>query len=175
MSARGCIKEVLLSEYLDGEMPAERVKSVREHLSRCWECNAVYERMKADRSLLLEYLPDPSPPAHMKQQLLRKIHAAPESRSRWGIMAWIGLGRPLPFVSRACTYATAALVCLAVAVSAFQVQRHLENKKILAEIDRSGAQWAARDFSMNPFNIDIKGAPLQVTTENPFKSYLNER
>jgi len=175
MSERDCIKEILLSEYLDGELAEDALKDVCEHLECCRECNAVYARMKADRSSLLEYLPDPIPPAHMKQQLLRKITAAAENRRHSGIMAWIGLGRPFPSASRALAGAAACVVVLAVVLSSFQFQRHLENKKILAEIDRSGAQWAARNFSLNPFDIDIQGAPLQVTTENPFKSYLNER
>lgn len=175
MSARKCTKEILLSEYLDGELPADAEKNVREHLSCCRECNAVYERLKADLSLLLQCLPNPNPSSHLRQQLLAKIDAASESAGRSGIMNWIGPGRLIPSASKAWAAAAACVVFAAVAVSAFQIQRHFDNKKILAEIDRSAAQWAARDFSLNPFNIDIQGAPLQVTTENPFKSYLNER
>ncbi len=175
MSTRGCIKESLLSEYLDGELPAGAARNIREHLSCCRECNAVYEKLKDDRRLLLEYLPDPNPPEHLKQRLFANITAASKSGNRSGIMGWIGLGRLFPSASRAWAAAAACLVFMAVAVSVFQIQQHFENKKILAEIDRSGAQWAARDFSLNPFDIDIQGAPLRVTMENPFKSYLNER
>jgi anti-sigma factor RsiW len=171
MSAKACIKEILLSEYLDGELPVDAVKYIREHLAGCRKCRAAYERMKADRSLLLECLPDPAPPAHLKLKLLRKIDSAQEDSRHFGILARIG--RPFTSASRALAFAAACVVFLAVVVSGLQVQRHFENKKILAEIDRSGAQWAAQDFSLNPF--DIQGAKLQVTTENPFKSYLNER
>ncbi len=174
MDAKTCIKGILLSEYLDGELPADAVKSVREHLSCCRECNAVYERMRHDRGFLRECFPDPDPPAHMKQQLLRKISAESEYRDHAGIMNWIGLGRLFPSASRAWAFAAACAVLLAISASILQVQ-HFENKKILAEIDRSGAQWAARDYSLNPFDIDIQGAPLKATTENPFQSYLNER
>ena len=175
MSGKSCIKEILLSEYLDGELPANAEKEVREHLSGCPECRAIHARMKADRNLLVDHLPAPDPPALMKQQLLRKINAASENRRRSRIMGWIGIGRPFPAASRAWALATACAVFLAAVVSGLQVQRHLENKKILAEIDRSVAQWTTRDFSLNPFDIDMQGAPFQVTTENPFKSYLNER
>lgn len=174
MSARKCIKEIQLSEYLDGELPVDAERAVREHLSCCSECTAVYERLRAEKSLLLQCLPDPNPPSHLKQQLLHKINTEAESSGRSGIMGWIGLGRLAPSASRAWAAAAACVALLAVTVSAFQVQRHFDNKKILAEIDRSGAQWAARDFSMNPFDIDIQGTPLRVTTENPFKPYLNE-
>lgn len=175
MSVSACIKEVLLSEYLDGELSADAAKNVQQHLSCCEDCSAVYNRLKADRHLLLEYLPDPNPPAHMKQQILHRINAESESRKHSGIMSWIGLGQPLSSTSRAWAAAAACVVLLAAVLSAFQVQQHLEKKEILAEIDRSRAQLAARDFSLNPFNIDIQGAPLQVTTENPFKSFLDER
>ena len=67
MSARACIKEILLSEYLDGELPEEAGKNVREHLLGCRNCSDAYERMKADRSLLLECLPDPNPPSRLRQ------------------------------------------------------------------------------------------------------------
>jgi anti-sigma factor RsiW len=175
MGARKCIKEILLSEYLDGELPADAEKAVREHLSLCRECNAAYERLKANHSLLLECLPDPNPPSHLKPQLLHKINTEAESSGRSGIMSWIRLGHLAPSASRAWAAAAACVVLVAMAVSVFQVQRHFDNKRILAEIDSSRAQWAARDFSMNPFDIDIQGTPLRVTTENPFKPYLNER
>jgi anti-sigma factor RsiW len=169
MSRKNCIKEILLSEYLDGELPEDALKNVREHLASCRKCNAVYERMKADRSMLMEYLPDPSPPAHMKSQLMRRIRTAPENGRHSGV-GWL-----FPFSSKAWAFAGAAAVFLAVAISAFQLQRHFEEAKILAEIDRSGAQIAARDFSLNPFNIYIQGAPQQVAAENPFKHFLNDR
>jgi hypothetical protein len=125
--------------------------------------------------LLLECLPDANPPAHMKELLLRKINAASQCRESPGILRWIGPAYLSLSTSRAWAIAAACAFFLAVLLSAFQVQRHFENKKILAEIDRSAAKWAARDFSLNPFNIDVQGAPLQVTTENPFKYFLNER
>ena len=175
MSVSACIKEVLLSEYLDGELSADAAKNVQQHLSCCRDCSAVYDRLKIDRRLLLEYLPDPNPPAHIKQQLLYKINAESESRRHSGIMSWIGLGRPFALTSRTWITAAACVVLLAAVLSAFLVQQNFEKKEILAEIDRSGAQLAAQDFSLNPFNIDIQGAPFQVTTENPFKSFLNER
>ena len=174
MSARKCIKEIQLSEYLDGELPADAEKAVRMHLSLCGECNAVYERLKAGNGLLLECLTEPHPPSHLKQQLLHKINTEAENAGRSGIMGWIGLGRLAPSASRVWAAAAACVVLVAVTVSALQVQRHFDTKKILAEIDRSGAQWAARDFSMNPFDIDIQGTPLRETTGNPFSPYLNE-
>ncbi len=175
MSGRNCIEEIVLSAYLDGELPEDALKKVEEHLLDCRDCNAAYERMKADHSLLLECLPDAIPPEHMKLQLFRKINAAPETSRRSGILSWAGIGRSFPFQSRAWTYACASIVLLAFIITAFQIQRRLEDAKILAEIDRSGTEWAARDYSVNPFNIVYNGIQSQITAKNPFKSYLNER
>lgn len=175
MSAGKCIKEILLSEYLDGELRADAEKNIRGHLSCCRECNAAYQRLKADRSLLLECLPGPNPPSHLRQQLLGKINAASESAGRLGIMNRMGLGLCFPAASRAWAAAATCVVFAAVAMSAFHIHSYFDNKRVLAEMDRSVAQWAARDFSLNPFDIDIQGAPLEVTKENPFNSYLNER
>jgi len=175
MSGRDCLKEILLSQYLDGELPADAAKRVREHLLRCRDCGAVYEQMESGRSLLSEYLPGFIPPAHVKQQLLRRIDAAQKDRRHSGILNWVGLWEPGVFSFRARAFVAACVIILAAALSSFQIHRHLENKKILAEIDRSGAQWAARDFSLNPFDIDVQGAPLHVTRENPFNFYLGKR
>ena len=73
------------------------------------------------------------------------------------------------------TAAAAAVVIVAAVIPTLQLQSHFEDKRMLAEIERSGEQWAARDDSLNPFNIDIQGDPLPVKVENPFESFLNER
>ena len=174
MDKRTCIREISLSEYLDGELPEDALKNVERHLASCLKCHAAFERMKAQNSFLMENLPESNPPAHMKHRLFLRINAEPESRSGRGLVGWIGMKRDAPLTSRAWIYACVSLVFLAVAISAFQFQRYREDSRILAEIDRSREQWAARDYSINPFNIDIKGAPLQITAENPFKPFLNE-
>jgi anti-sigma factor RsiW len=165
----------VLSAYLDGGLPGDALKNVAEHLVNCPDCNSVYERMKADRNLLLEYLPDVIPPAHVKQQLFRRINAAPQIPQRTGILAWTGIGRIFSFEYRAWIFACVSVFLLTAVLSIFQFQRLTEDARILAEIDRSKAEWVARDFSVNPFNIDIQGAPLQAPAENPFKFYLDER
>jgi anti-sigma factor RsiW len=174
MGERNCIKGILLSEYLDGELAQDTLKNVEQHLADCPDCQAAYERMKAQRNFLIEYLPESDPPPDMKHRLSRRINAAPEIRPHGGIMDWTGIGRVFPLASRTWTFAGASIIFLAVLISAFQFQRYRENARILAEIDRSRAQWDARDHSINPFDIDIKGTSLQFHAENPFKPYLEE-
>jgi anti-sigma factor RsiW len=175
MSGKNCIKEILLSEYLDGELSEDAAKTVGDHLRSCEACNDAYERLKAESRLFLEHLRAPDPPAHMKTRLFQRIHEETESGSSSRLLNWLGMGRPFPVLSRAWTAAAAAAVLFAVVVSTLQIERHLEDSKILAEIERSGEQWAVRDDSLNPFNIDIQGNPLPIQVDNPFDSFLNER
>jgi len=175
MSGKECIREILLSTYLDGELSGKDLIRVEKHLSACRDCRAAYEQMKADRDLLLECMPEANPPANVKHQLFRKINAAPEVPEHTGILAWLGVGRVIPVRSKALAAACASVVLFAVLLSVFQYQRRLEDTRILAEIDHSRVEWVARDASENPFDMGARGTPVRITAENPFKSYLNER
>ena len=175
MNSKDCIKEILLSEYLDGELSGDASRNIRNHLAGCKECRSAYEHLKGERSLLQEHLAAPNPPAHMRLQLLRRINEDSKAGRHSRIPDWLRIELPWGAFSRVGNLAAAAIIIVAIVFSGFQLRRHLENERILAEIERSGAQWAARDYSTNPFNIDIKGDPLQITTDNPFESYLNER
>jgi len=175
MRGKNCIQEMMISAYLDGELSGDALKHAEEHLSNCPDCSAVYERLQADRDSLLECMPEVVPPAFVKQQLFRKIDAASEIRRNSGLLTWLGIRHALPFRSRAWTAACASFMLFAIMLSVFQYQRHLENGRILTQIDRAKAEWVSRYSSINPFNIDAKGAPLRISAENPFKFYLSER
>ena len=58
MDKRTCIREISLSEYLDGELPEDALKNVERHLASCLKCHAAFERMKAQNSFLMENLPE---------------------------------------------------------------------------------------------------------------------
>jgi anti-sigma factor RsiW len=171
MSGRDCIEEILISAYLDGELAGDELRTVETHLAACRECRAAFESMKSDRNILLEYLPGENPPERLKSQLFRRIDAVEIRRADRA--SWLKLGQVFSLKSKAWAYACASVVFVAVIMSALEVQRRLENSRLLAEIDRSRVEWVARDSQVNPF--DIKGARLQVAAGNPFKSYLNER
>jgi anti-sigma factor RsiW len=175
MSGKHCIKEILLSEYLDGELSDDAARMVGDHLLSCETCKDTYERLKAESSLFLEHLRAPDPPAHMKMRIFRRIDGETETGLPSRLLSWLGIGRPAPVRLRAWTGAAAAVVLVAAVFSTLHLQSYLEDKRILAEIERSGEQWAARDDSLNPFNIDIEGDPLPIKVENPFESFLNER
>jgi anti-sigma factor RsiW len=175
MSDVHCIREILLSTYLDGELSGNDFKQVTKHLANCRDCSDAYERMQADRDSLLECLPDVAPPEYVKQKLFRKINEVAESRRCTGIRSWLGIGHILHLRSRALIAACASIMVFAVMLSVFQYQRHLENNMILAEIDHSRAEWAAQDSSTNPFDIDAKEERARVSGDNPFQSYLSER
>jgi len=174
MNRKNCIQEILLSAYLDGELAGDALKDVEFHLPGCPDCSAAYERMKAGRDLLLECLPNAEPPAALKPQLFQKIDAAPEILGQSGIMPWTRISQVLPLRSRAWAVACASVVFCAVMISAFHLQRRLEYTRMLADIDRSRAEWVARELAPNPFEIVTRGAQSPVTEANPFKSYLNE-
>ena len=175
MSRRNCTQEDLLSAYLDGELRGDALKHFEEHLASCRHCSVLHETMKSHHHLLMESLIDREPPAHLKAQLFRRIEAETESRQPAGFLGWTGIRLSFSSGFRSWAYACAPVVLLAIIVSAFQLQHRIENGRVLAAIDRSKAEFVARDNAPNPFNIDVNGSPLRFAGKNPFEAYLNER
>jgi len=175
MSGRNCIEEILLSAHLDGELGQEDAARVEMHLANCSKCSAVYESMQSDRNLLIGALPDVAPPANIKVRLFSTINAEPEAAQPSGILAWTGFGWILSLRSRSWALACASIVLFAVVMSALHLQHRIEYGRMLAEINRSRTEWVGRGKAVNPFNIDVNGAPLRPSTKNPFEAYLNER
>jgi anti-sigma factor RsiW len=173
MSGRNCIEGILLSAYLDGELGDEDAARAEMHLATCSKCSTFYEGMKSDRNLLVGALPDEAPPANIKVQLFQRIDAEPEANQPSGIPAWTWPGWILSLRSRSWALACASIVLLAVILSAFHLQNHIEYGRMLAEIDHSRTEWVALGKAGNPFNIDINGVPLRPSTKNPFAAYLN--
>jgi predicted anti-sigma-YlaC factor YlaD len=174
MSGANCIQEIQLSAYLDGELSANDMAQVEEHLADCRNCRNAYERMKTGCDAILECMPDVTPPEYVKQRLFRKIDAVAEIRRPAGIRDWIGLRHIFSLRPKAWIAACASIVFFAIALSIFQYQRRLEDNKILAEIDHSKSEWVARGSLKNPFDIASDRASLRNSKENPFQSYLNE-
>jgi len=177
MSRLNCIDEIALSAYLDGELGEDAVREVEQHLAACQDCSASFQRMRSHCGLLIESLPNALPPAHVKAQLFCRIDAERDQTQVSGIGAWTaGIRSLLTARSRAWALACASFVLFAVALSAVQIQRHIEDGKMLAQIDLFKAELISRDKTGNPFNIDLNGAPLRTAAaENPFKAYLSER
>jgi anti-sigma factor RsiW len=174
MSSANCIQEIQLSAYVDEELSANEMKQVEAHLVDCRHCNDACERMRVDRDYLLECMPEVAPPEYVKQRLFHQINTLAETGRPSGIRPWIGIGSILSLRSRAWMAACASVVLFAAIFSVFQYQRRLEDKRILAEFDRTRAEWMTRDFSKNPFDIVSKRASLRISNENPFQSYLEE-
>jgi hypothetical protein len=173
MSSINCKQEIKLSAYLDAELSANDITQVEAHLADCRNCRNVYQSMKADCDALLKCIPEIAPPEYVKQRLFRKINTIAEIRRHAGIRAWTGLGHIFPLRAKAWIAACASIVFFSIALSIFQYQRRLEDKKILAVIDHSKAEWVARGLSMNPFDIEAK--EMRASRENPFQAYLSER
>ncbi len=174
MSGTNCIDKILISAYLDGELDQEAISRVETHLAACQDCCARYEGMKADRNLLLESLPGAEPPAHLKAHLFRRINSEPEE-SRTPGWGWTGINQVLSLRHKPWAFAGASIVLFLVVLSAFHLQHRIEDGKLLAEIDRSRAEWVAREKAGNPFHTQLKRAVWQLSPENPFKAFLNER
>jgi anti-sigma factor RsiW len=173
MGGKHCSEEVLISAYLDAELSGADAARAERHLAECRGCSDFYQSMIFSQGFLSQCFPEMEPPAAVKARVFEKINAGPGMSPASGLQGWAG--RMLSVGSRPWAYACASLLFLAIITSVF-VQRRIEDGKILAEIDRSRAEWVSRDHSLNPFNIDINGAPLRLAAEhNPFTAYLTER
>jgi len=166
---RDCSQGNLLSAYLDGELARDVAGTFERHLAGCPDCSDAYEVMKANDRLLRDALPIEKPPAFLKAQLFQKIENETEDPS-----IFANIRKLFSINTRSWAYACAPVVLLAMVISAVHIQQRIEHRRILAQIDRSKAEWAVHDKAANPFDIDVNGTPRQMPGDNPFDSYLNQ-
>lgn len=166
---KSCNQESLLSAYVDRELAEDAAVRFELHLAGCRRCSSSYEVMKTNDRLLRQAMPAVEPPAFLKARLLREIESGNEGHSNLA-----GLRQLFSLSFRSWAYACAPIVLLAIVISAFQIQQRIEHGKILAQIDHSRAEWVAHNTAANPFDIDVNGAPLQATGNNPFDAYLDQ-
>lgn len=62
-----------LSDYLDGELPADRVAAIEAHLAGCDRCERFGGRFGAVVGALRSTLRDPDPPLDVRRRLRRRL------------------------------------------------------------------------------------------------------
>lgn len=79
----------MLSAYLDGALnPTER-EAIRNHLACCSQCSAELQELEYTIQLLKE-LPELTPPAHFRSQLMEKIDELDTAKTHSEHSSWIG-------------------------------------------------------------------------------------
>ena len=84
------IKE-LLTEYLDGELPAGDAASVEEHAAECEACRAELEALR-QTSALLKSLPRADAPAGLAQNVAASLDRQITARRRAAALRWMHVG-----------------------------------------------------------------------------------
>lgn len=64
----------LFSEYMEGDLPEEKAREVKEHIESCEECREAFQRCK-DSVDSLRSLSKVSPPPDLEQRIKRRIRA----------------------------------------------------------------------------------------------------
>ncbi len=82
----------LLSEYLDGDLPADTVAELERHIEECERCRAEVESLRATLTALGSLEPA-EPPQDFLQQVNQKLRR--RGKSTFDIS--IGLDRKIPF------------------------------------------------------------------------------
>jgi anti-sigma factor RsiW len=109
-----------LDAYLDGELPADEERRVREHLRECPTCAAdALERMQMKRSVAaagLRFKPD----AALRARVQQTIASRKPSRRHWG---WLEIAIPL-----------AAAIVLVTALWSVRYRDHLRERQLVSEL-----------------------------------------
>lgn len=62
----------LSSDYLEGDLSAQKLSTVQAHLSRCGPCRAFVETLSATIGILSRF-PRVSPPSNFKQSIIERV------------------------------------------------------------------------------------------------------
>jgi len=127
-----------LSGYLDGELHADRVRRIEQHLAECSDCTVERRRLERLRDLVI--LSDPAQAAHevdVERHVMRRVRAE-------------RVGRPIGLSMLRWRLATAAMVCIAVAVGVIIGMTLNGEPPQIARIPQSNIQNAQLQWSRLP-------------------------
>ena len=68
------IRELLMSDYLDGELDQKTANDVKEHLLKCSSCSRLSDELKAQHELITNAKKE-APPDRVWQNIRREITA----------------------------------------------------------------------------------------------------
>jgi mycothiol system anti-sigma-R factor len=68
-----------LWDYLDGELPPERMEEIADHLAECGRCNPQYRYQFSFLELLARHREQIAPPPRASVERLKRLIAAPET------------------------------------------------------------------------------------------------
>ncbi len=132
--------EVLLEDFVNGELRGADAKTLAEHLKDCGGCRSAFQDASACARLLHLAAPTPDPGAGFARVVMARIRAedsAADGKSMWQ-----------PFVSLAWRFAATAAVGL-VALMTYDLSGHARQARIMASVQPA----EARDlFSSDPAN-----------------------
>lgn len=184
------ISQEVLSEWLDGQLPADASRRVEEHLSRCEACRAVEQEMSAVTALFQEtesLTPPPALWARIASELQypqsrgvpcpKPLPWLDSLRGRIGWPAWLQVRALIPA-------AALTLVLIAgVSLTWQQYQSAVHDRAAaMAEIDRAQATLVAENLpTNNPFHAGAPSdpkrnpfSPSQIGIDpNPFRPLLS--
>ena len=81
-----------ISELIDGELPIDQAKQMRQHIDQCGKCNEEFNRLQSVDQLLLG-IADIEPSYRFEPEFWKKINALKEKKKkRWSfrnIASWV--------------------------------------------------------------------------------------
>lgn len=98
----------MLSPYLDGVLDSDESAEVRVHLTNCPQCRAELEELKAVM-LLLQELPEMTPPVDFREKLLAKIDDIETAKQKIPQRGWLDR---ITGITRSTWYRSAAVAAV---------------------------------------------------------------
>ncbi|HEX7477061.1 MAG TPA: hypothetical protein VF331_04600, partial [Polyangiales bacterium] len=141
MDCQSC--EAVLLDLVYGELASHVQSEARAHLTRCAQCQAVFERLSADKHLA-QQLPQEDPPAGLSQRLMQAARAQPvvQPARRSPFEGWGEMLRRFAF-SRQVAMATMMVLILAVGLLSLPQLSHRPQVSGVTVVNPEGAGEAA--------------------------------
>ena len=82
-------KELILTDYIDGQIAAEQKKSLEEHLQTCASCHEYAQKVMAELVVPFNDLERVEPPAALWENIKAELAEEPEEMAPEGIFAYL--------------------------------------------------------------------------------------
>jgi predicted anti-sigma-YlaC factor YlaD len=152
------IRELVFSDYTDGELGGRFRSEIDEHVRSCASCAELVKRVREEAVEPVRSAPKAEVPPYLWARIRERIASEVEERSNAGGLAGWALralsGIPKPVVA----FAAAAAVIIATVIARPIVQTRAANEYIAEEVEFIASLGAADAVAGDYFNTDIRSA-----------------
>ena len=113
------IRELLLTDYLDGESPASERREIEEHLEGCGQCSYFAQSVREKISQPLRQLKEIQPPVTVWQQIRETLVRDKEAAAAPSFLEKLWDALAANFLAHRPAYAVSTVLAVSIAVAVF--------------------------------------------------------